>query len=245
MKMPSIHSLLLCSASLSVAAPLTGWAQTSITVPNGSFESQSALNPNGVTLNVDSWTKLPQPSSTQLDQAFGIFYNAPGRPGDTIDNAEGSQVAYAFDIPGIGVQQTLSSPDGIFEIGKSYSLTVGLTANSAVTSTESFALALFYSNGSSPVTIGETDVAGGFSTKTHLFDSTVTIPTVQAGDAWAGKAIGIELLAKSGTGSAYWDIDNVRLTSTSTTVPEPSSWALVAVGLGGLFLAPRYLHARR
>ena len=244
MKMPSIRSFTLCSASLLVAAPLTGWAQTSITVPNGSFESQSALNPNGVTLNVDSWTKLPQPTSSQTSQAVGLFYNAPNNPGNTIDNGDGFQVAYVFNIPGFGFQQLLSSADGVFQVGNSYSLTVGLTANSAVTSSDTFALTLYYLNGTTPVAVGETDVLGGFSTKTHLFDSSLTIPAVQPTDAWAGKAIGIQLSVASGSGSGYWDVDNVRLTST-TTVPEPSTWALFAVGLGGLCFAPGFLRTRR
>ncbi len=245
MKMPSISSLLLCSASLLVAAPLTGWAQTSIVVPNGSFESQSAqFSPNGVNLNVDSWTKLPQPTSSQTDQAVGLFYNYPNNPGNTIDNADGFQVAYVFNVPGFGVQQTLTSADGVYQVGNSYNLTVSLTANNAVTSSDSFALTLYYLNGTTPVTIGETDVAGGFSTKTHLFDSQVNIPAVQATDAWAGKAIGIQLSVASGTGSAYWDLDNVRLTST-TTVPEPSTWTLALVGLGGLWLTTRFFRVRR
>ncbi len=224
-------------------------AQTTLTVPvivpNGSFESQSALNPNGVTLNVDSWTKLPNPGDSTSFQFFGNFYNAPESVGNTIDNVDGVQAAYALNIPGTGVQQLLSSPDGVFQVGVSYALTVGLTANALVTSSDTFSLSLFYLNGTTQTTVGETIVPGGYPNKTHLIDSSVVIPAVQAGDAWAGKAIGIQLLVSSGSGSAYWDLDNVRLTATTTVVPEPSTWALAALGLSGLFLAPRFLKARR
>ncbi len=216
-----------------------------ITVPNGSFESQSALNPNGVTLNVDNWTKLPNPGDSTSFQFFGNFFNAPNNPGNTIDNVDGVQAAYALNIPGTGVQQLLSSPDGVFQVGASYTLTVGLTANALVTSLDTFSLSLYYLNGTTQTTVRETIVPGGYPNKTHLIDSSVVIPAVQAGDAWAGKPIGIQLLVSSGSGSAYWDLDNVRLTATTTVVPEPSTWALAALGFGGLFLAPRFLKARR
>ncbi len=228
---------------LGVAVTSLSAGTVSISVPNGSFESQSALNPNGVTLNVDDWTKLPYPGDHQSFQYFGNFYNAPDNPGNTIDNVDGVQAAYALNIPGTGVQQLLSSPDGIFTVGSSYTLTVGLTANALVTSADTFSLSLYYLNGTTQTTVAETIVPGGYPDKIHLIDSSVTLSAVQAGDAWAGKPIGIQLFVTSGSGSAYWDLDNVRLTATSA-VPEPSTWALAALGLGGLFLAPRYLKRR-
>jgi PEP-CTERM motif len=236
------RSMAVLMALNAVVASLS--AQTvPIAVPNGSFESQSAFNPNGVSLNVDSWTKLPNPGDSTSFQFFGNFFNAPNSPGNTIDNVDGAQAAYALNIPGTGVQQLLSSSDGVFQVGVSYTLTVGLTANSLVTSSDAFSIGLYYLDGTTQTTVAETIVPGGFPNKTHLIDSSVILPAVQAGDAWAGKAIGIQLFVSSGSGSAYWDLDNVRLTST-TVVPEPSTWALAALGLGGLFLAPRFLRAR-
>ena len=69
----------------------------------------------------------------------------------------------------------------------------------------------------------------------NLVDYQVNVPTVQTGDAWAGKNIGIQLLSTSpielATGG-NWDFDNVRLTA----VPEPSSLALCLFA-GGLFIS--------
>jgi hypothetical protein len=46
-------------------------------------------------------------------------------------------------------------------------------------------------------------------------DFAVTTPMVRAGDAWAGKNIGIQFLSTVSPELAggYWDLDNVRLTS--------------------------------
>lgn len=242
--LPTSNRSLAGWLGLAFAAASLSAQTVSITVPNGSFESQSALNPNGVTLNVDNWTKLPNPGDSTSFQFFGNFFNPPNSPGNTIDNVDGGQAAYALNITGTGVQQLLSSPDGLFKVGNSYELTVGLTANAAVTSSDTFSISLYYLNGTTPTTLAETIIPGGFPNKTHLVDSSVILPTVQAGDAWAGKAIGIQLLVSSGSGSAYWDLDNVRLTAT-TAVPEPSTWALATLGFGGLFLAPRFLRGRR
>ena len=66
-----------------------------------------------------------------------------------------------------------------------------------------------------------------------LHDYSVTTPMVQAGDAWAGKNIGIKIEALMGDGNGYWDMDNVRLTQ----VPEPTALSLAAIGFGGLLFA--------
>ena len=65
-----------------------------------------------------------------------------------------------------------------------------------------------------------------------LTDFTVTVPTVQSTDAWAGLPLGIWLDMYSAGGNTGVFLDNVRLTSTA--VPEPSTLALLAGGLFGL-----------
>ena len=100
-------------------------------------------------------------------------------------------------------------------------------------------LSLYYRDGLNRVTVGApaivTYTAAGFPNfgTLNLQDFEVTIPTVQAGDAWAGQKVGIQIESIYGTGDGYWDMDNARLTA----VPEPGSLGLVAVG--GLLLAMR------
>jgi len=43
-----------------------------------------------------------------------------------------------------------------------------------------------------------------------LQDFSVSLPTVQPGDAWAGMAIGVALRA-NGMPGGFWDLDHVRL----------------------------------
>lgn len=74
-----------------------------------------------------------------------------------------------------------------------------------------------------------------FPATTSFVDFSATVPTVVAGDAWAGKPIGVQLIATSGTGVGYWDLDNVRLEA--TVVPEPGTWALLGTGAGLLLVA--------
>jgi hypothetical protein len=66
-------------------------------------------------------------------------------------------------------------------------------------------------------------------------DFSVSVPTVQPGDAWANQNIGIQIKSLFGTGDGYWDMDNLRLTA----VPEPGTLSLLALGLGGWFCLRR------
>jgi hypothetical protein len=131
-----------------------------------------------------------------------------------------------------------------FAAGKSYTLTLGVFGkgfSGNMTEGSMLGLSLYYRDGANMVTVGTPTVitytAAGFLNfgALNLQDFQVNIPTVQAGDAWAGQDIGIKIESIYGTGDGYWDIDNVRLTA----VPEPESLGLIAVG--GLLFA---LHSR-
>ena len=225
-------------AVLAVLAAFTGALQAQpIVVPNGSFESPNPPPGFPATPQVDNWQKSPQPPQVPLpggitwEQLSGVFPNtAPIEP-THIDNMTGNQAAYLFAIPGVALFQQLSTT---FEIGKSYNLTLGILGGGGIAEGSSFLMSLYYLDGANgPVTLGATPItytAAGFLNPTHLYDYSVDLGEVQAGDAWAGQNIGIQLVSTFGTGAGYWDVDSVRLVA----VPEPATIGLLALGVGGL-----------
>ncbi|MFO1502071.1 MAG: hypothetical protein U1G07_27475 [Verrucomicrobiota bacterium] len=228
----------------------------SLNVPNGSFESQSGVGqPFGVNIFIDSWEKLPNPGIPEGGsnnffwvQSAGAFLAMAPNSATPYSNLAGSQAAFVLSIPGAGLFQDNQSKDwsgaanglnATYQVGLAYNLTVGLFGKGMVDDFSAVQLSLYYRDGANRVTIGtpttvtfDTSIfnpAGPFS----LIDYSVDIPQVQAGDPWANQNIGIQIASIQGTGQGYWDMDNVRLTS---TVPEPAPLALAAVGVSVLAL---------
>lgn len=210
-----------------------------ISVPNHSFESPTTFF---VTLNLDGWQRTPQPdwwntnTSGGWDTLIGFFKNTPPGNFDHIDNCNGNQAMWLFAQPEAGLFQDYDSMDwndptpthafaARFEVGRSYRMTVGLLvggmgSGGGIQPGATVDLSLYYRDASSncvPVaTTIITNSALVFSNSTHLLDFSVDVPTVRAGDAWAGQHIGILLLSTVATNlvGGYWDVDNVRLSST-------------------------------
>jgi hypothetical protein len=226
----------------SLASPLQA---ASINVPNGSFELQSGVGqPFGVNINVDSWQKAPKPAYFDEGvygllwiQTAGVFVDAPPYNTNYFANHDGTQAGYLLPFPQVSLSQDLTTPDAMFEAGNAYSLTLGVFGK-GIADGSTLQLSLFYrDNLDNAVTVG-TPTTVTYSTADfpitspiNLFDYSVNIPYVQAGDAWAGKAIGIKIESTFGTGSGNWDFDNARLVA--TPVPEPVSLALLGLGLVG------------
>lgn len=243
-----------------VAASTTELRAQPIPVANFSFESQPANPLMGIGWDIDSWQKLPNPGypeggSFTWYQSVGAFIGVPPYASNPYGNLHGTQAGYILGLPGAGIFQDHQSTDwsgavnglnATYQTGNAYQLTVGLFGK-GLAEGSTIHLSLYYRNDlNAMVTINSTAAvysaaAYSLTPPVNLFDFTVSIPTVQATDAWAGRNIGIKIEAGSGAFAegidfAYWDVDNVRLTA----VPEPGSFSLAALGLGGLLLARRW-----
>ena len=198
-----------------------------VAIPNASFESPTTLYAGPF---VDSWQQAPSPYSQQT----GVFLNLP--PGDPshITNCDGAQAAFFFASQQVALFQdydstdyTNSTPthafDAAFEVGKSYTLTVGVIGgtNLAIPMQEgaTLELSLYYrDNAGDKHTAAATTITNSgaaFGLPRQFVDYHVHLPTVQPGDAWAGRHIGVQFLSTVSPEleGGYWDLDNVRLFS--------------------------------
>jgi hypothetical protein len=193
---------------------------------------------------VDAWQETPEPAwydetgNFTWTQLTGTFPNpSPSEP-DSIANCDGARAAWLFAVPEVGFSQDYDSVDYndaapsrafnvIYEPGKSYQLTVGLFGggaggNGGMLLGVTLELSLYYRDAqSNRVTVAATTITNSaelFPNNTNLVDFTVDVPIVQPGDAWAGQHIGIQFLStvSSNLQGGYWDLDNVRLTSTQS-----------------------------
>jgi hypothetical protein len=225
-------------ALLVLSLPAAPALSDSVPIPNGSFEDPALpYAPPFASPSISDWQKAPVPAwytaagytAEQWADSSGTFVNVTYAP---IDNLDGNQLAFMFSVPGYSLSQDLAAT---FQTGNSYHLIVGIEGGGAGMPLGCpMETMLYYRDGSgNQVTVGTEVVTNTNPTTTlsHLTDYTLDIPAVAASDPWAGKNIGVELL-QTGNSGGYWDIDNVRLTTTA--VPEPGSLALLTVGLGML-----------
>ncbi len=197
----------------------------SSTIPNWSFESPTTTFADP---RLDAWRKTPKPdwfdeSRGTWDQLSGVFLNTAPGASDHIDNIEGSQASFLFSVPTAGFYQDLSST---FEAGNSYRLTAGFIGGGGnMPEGATLLLGLYYRDlASNMVTIAATTITNTkavFPAATHFIDFSTDLSTVQSSNAWAGKNIGVEIIAtpspELAAGGGYWDIDNIRL---GPPVPE-------------------------
>lgn len=238
--MKAMQNRVSFAATASLCVAMLGQAGAAdLDVPNGSFESPTPPPGFPVNTQIDVWQKSPQPAGVPLpggitwDQLSGVFPNtAVGAP-DHIDNLTGNQGAYLFSIPGVGLSQELGSS---FAIGNSYQLTIGLLGGGGITEGSTFQFGFYYlDSANAPVALNTSTVTftpSAFPNVTHLNDFSVVLPEVQAGDAWAGRNVGIQLMSSFGVGVGYWDVDNVRVVS----VPEPATLGLLTLGAVGMII---------
>ena len=238
------------AGALALVAGICHLQAQPITVPNFSFESPTAPNAYPfVNMFVDAWQKAAEPA--YYGPAIGTPYGIPwvGTAGVFLDvnpyvNHAGTQAGYLLAFPEVTLFQDYNSTaahdfDAVYEVGKSYTLTIGVFGKDTLAPGSTLLLSLYYldaldnKTAVSSTTVSYSAAAFPTTAPLSLVDYSVIVPTVQAGDAWAGKHIGIQLesttpLAMSTGGN--WDFDNVRLAA----IPEPASVSLLLLGAGGL-----------
>jgi hypothetical protein len=197
----------------------------SISVPNNSFETPTQ-DPGAYTFfAAGSGENLTGDWVQSHTAAAGTVNNTNGAFGAQPSGVDGSNVGWLVNQQGIWQDLT-----DTFQVGQSYELTVAvaLRADMSGSPTDTLRLNLFGGrDGLSPYVAGYVDLLSENLSTTAMTNYTVSIPAVQSTDAWAGQKIGIWINnIVGGGGTGYW-LDNVQL----TTVPEPSSVALIASAL--------------
>lgn len=218
-----------------------------LNVPNFSFEQQPApASSPFVNVFIDSWQKAPEPSyyAAAIGTPFGIPWI--GTSGVFLDvnpyaNRVGSQAGYLLGFPQVAIHQNLNAT---FEAGMSYDLTIGVFGKNTLAPGSTLALSLYYLDGTGnrvPVqttTVTYSQAQFPTAAPLNLVDFSVAVPTVQPGDAWAGRPLGIQIESTASLQLATggnWDFDNVRLKS----IPEPGVLGLASLGVGMMYLARR------
>jgi len=213
-----------------------------IPIPNESFELPSTQY---VSTRIESWQETPKPDDYPevggflWDQLTGVFRNTPVTAVDHVFNFAGEQAIYLFSIPGVGLFQDYESVaynqteashafDAIFEVGRAYEFTAGIIGQGGnLPEGVGLELAFYHRNPQGamvPVaTLVVTNSAVAFPDRNHAVPYTVRLPPVQIGDPWAGRHMGVRILAlvsdeKKG---GYWVVDNVQVSRTALPMPAP------------------------
>jgi hypothetical protein len=183
----------------------------SIRIENASFEAPF-VDPNGFPALpfMDQWTEIDL--DTLSSSNTGVFGNTPADNPDHIVNADGSQLAFLGSQVGNALEQDLNAA---YKAGADYHLTVAVGISSqfppsSIEPIDALELVFFYRDGNDVADIISRTVEATGLSSTQLEDFSLVLPTVQSGDAWAGKTIGIALRAM-GIPGGFWDLDDVRL----------------------------------
>jgi hypothetical protein len=201
-------------------------------VPNASFELPATPFVN---VDVAAWQEAPKPpwfdenGGFLWEQLTGVFRNTPPGAADHIDNMDGNQGIWLFARPDVALFQDYETVGGggsepshefdvKFEVGRAYRLTVGLIGGGGnMNEGATLEVRLYHRDPNGQrLTVATTPVVHSlavFPTRTRLVDFQVKVPPVRAGDAWAGKNVGIEFRSVVGFDleGGFWDLDHVRL----------------------------------
>ncbi len=219
----------------------------SIPIPGGSFESPLTLY---VSINVDFWQKSAKPDwyveggGFLWTQLAGLFKNTPAGSADRIDNLDGNQAAWLFAVREVALFQDYASVDwndfspshafdAKFEVGKAYTLTVGVIGGGGnMLEGASLEIALYYLDSTTKqVNVAATNIVFSralFPTTTRFVDIQTRLPIVTPTDPWAGQHIGVRLrssITDTNLEGGYWDVDNIRLVSVQAPKLQDPRWS--------------------
>jgi hypothetical protein len=234
-KLHLIVSLLALFGSASVSA-LNG---SPIVVANGSFENPT---PNSgtyffapganqgvtsITQAVPDWTYVNTGSVSGVSTGAGAV---PGSDGSqyTFANAGSGSPASTITYSGTGVDAL-----PLITANTKYTLTVALGNNTTGTTADPGTYYLNFLAGGTPIpgaVSGPILQINSVIPQGTFKDFSVTLTAAEA-SSFIGQQLGIQLESGAYSGSNFTQtiFDNVRLSETST-VPEPSTWALIGVG---------------
>jgi hypothetical protein len=256
----------LCFTFLIAATPILPGGNMvraqSVYVPNADFGLPVVTDQGtDVALNMISWEASPQQNYGEI----GVFGNLPD-DGEFIVNCDGPQAAYIFEDPGLALFQDYDAVDSTgapshafsatYQAGSSYQLQAGFIASADFLDLLPGAIlqmSLYYRDVLGDMeTLACTNVVydtNVFTSDTNFVQYTLNLPTVQAGDAWAGQHIGIQFLPTGSITGGFWDVGNVQLWVTPALInPNWSNGQFGATllsqpGLVFQILATTNLHA--
>ena len=194
-----------CMANLLL--PFVSLKADSIPVANHSFESPvvpPGSNPPAYPV-ISDWIELDRDG--EFSTNTGVFTNVT-----EINYADADQLGFLGSEESNALLQNLTAS---YQVGKSYKMTVGVCVSGQYLPDDPNGLHLvfYYTEAGDPnaidIVFEETPSPSTF-TSIALEDCSVYLPTVEAGDVWAGKTIGIAIRA-SGPAGGFWDLDNVRV----------------------------------
>jgi hypothetical protein len=231
----------LCSVVLGTS--VSAMAE-SVYVPNASFEDP-VLAPRGI--GGYSGLDWQCPDYAGNGQLSAVYNSPAANPyGTYITNQDGSNLCLFMGVvnPEIpAAVQIFQDLAAIYEVGKSYTFTMGIARRSDEPGYDTDALELrLFARNVPGFTIAATQV-----TKTELvYDAltyfSVSIPAVQATDLWANQNVGIWVSTtvgpQLGQPSGAWILDDASVTATA--IPEPTSLCLlIGAAIGGLLFCYR------
>lgn len=212
----------------------------SIPIQNASFEAP-LVEAGGFSAVpfVDGWTEIDVDTETSTNT--GVFANPTEGSPDRLINADGNQLAFLGSQAGNALEQDLIDT---YRIGCEYTLTAavgisGMFGPSVVEPVDALELVLYYRDGEQIVDLAAQTVEATGLSSTELKDFTLQMPHVLADDDWAGRTIGVALRA-IGMPGGFWDIDNVRLTESSSALIkiENASFEAPVVDPNGFVAVP-------
>ena len=194
----------------------------SIPIENASFEAPliDPHNAYGAVPEADGWTEIDMDPEGK-SRNTGVFANTEPNSSDHVFNADGGQLAFLGSEKGNALEQDLAAA---YKVGCDYQLIVAVGVSmlfppSAEVPADTLELVLYYRDANEPVDIVSRTVTA-MPWSQVLQDFFVYLPTVQSGDTYAGKTIGVAIRA-TGMAGGFWDLDNVRLVETAVSISIP------------------------